>query len=133
MQNQNEEQFSKSIEIENDWVRLGRKSTRVEVRLTDAEKIELGQKQTEALYRLEELEDELTKFKATIKDKSAASRLIIKECAIFLKSGIKTVTKDFPCFYDPRSNLRLFIDPATGEIAATTPADPDDRQLRMAD
>jgi hypothetical protein len=126
-----EKNIAAEVAAENDWTHLGVKSVMVDVPLTDAERIDLGQKQTEALYRLEELEEKLQKIKEEIKDQAAASRYVVKECAKFLRAGTREVLRNLPCFFDPRNNLRVFVDPATGEIVSTTPADPDDRQLKL--
>lgn len=111
------------------WHRLGKMDCEVEVKLTDAEKMELGQSQGESICEITRLEEELSGIKKEYKLKIETLRQVIDPAAEMLRTGMKTIIKTLPAFYDPDTRDRKFVDLETGAIEAITPASPSDMQM----
>lgn len=113
---------------ENGYHRLGSQEIEVEYPLTETEKVELGKSQSESLCEIENLEAEFDKIKREYKNKIEVHELMVTRSSHVLKRGTKTVFEKLPCFFDPRTHKKHFVNLKTGEIIESREATQQDLQ-----
>lgn len=113
------------------WHRLGVKNVDVKVGLTNAEKLELGEKQSESLMQMQKLELEKKEFDDDMKSQIKQLHNDAYEAARDLKLGYKIRNLDLPCFLDNAEQERVYIDLETGEEMKREPMQDGDRQLPL--
>lgn len=116
----------------NKWTRLGNAEVEVWQPLTDSDRADLAEVQSECLHQISELRDRRAVFVKQNKADVEKIQGALSEAADQVRMGGKHVEKILPCFYDPSAHQRVFIDPETGEEVARKKATEEDRQLRIA-
>ena len=98
------------------WHPLGEKRVNVKKTLTNVEKLELGEKQSEALTMVETLTIDKAKsakrFDAQIKALNSEALSMAKD----LKNGFVYEEKVLPAYYDHTTKERVFIDELGYEV-----------------
>jgi len=116
---------------ERGWHRLGIKSVDVKVALTNAEKLELGERQSDSLMQMQKLELEKKEFDDDIKGQIKQLHNNAFEAAKDLKLGHKIQNLDLPCFVDSDQQERVYVNLETEEEMKREPMQEGDRQLPL--
>lgn len=119
------------IAKENGWSYLGKSEVKIEVPITDFEKLELGKSQAESLGRINELENQLVDIKKEFKGKIEAHQFVVKSTAQILRDEKKITHKSCPFYLSRDRALRYWVDPDTGQVVQETAAEESDKQLRI--
>lgn len=113
------------------WHRLGVQNVDIKIPLTDPEKLELGEKQSDALMQMQQLESEKKEYDDDMKGQIKQLQNEAYEAARELKYGHKTINRDLPCFLDNDAQERVYVDLETGEELRREPMRVEDRQMRL--
>lgn len=118
---------------ENGWHRLGMKNVDVRIPLTNAEKLQHGERQSEALMQIQKLELEKKEFDGEINGQMKQLQNDAYESARALKLAHKIENRDLPCFLDHQTQERVYVDLETGEEMKREPMQNEDRQLLLGE
>lgn len=115
----------------NGWHKVGNSEVKVEIPITDDEKLELGKASAESIGRIQQLENELADIKSDFKGKIEAHDIIVRSAAQILRDGKKSIYKVLPYYLNRERTKRLWLDLDTGEIVQEDDAQKDDLQMRI--
>lgn len=113
------------------WHRLGVQNVNVILPLTNAEKLGLGEKQSNALMQMQQLEWEKKEYDDDMKGQIKQLQNDAFDAARELKHGHKIINSDLSCFLDNETQERVYIDLETDEEVKREPMRDEDRQMRL--
>lgn len=120
-----------NLEKSRGWNFLGEKEVTLKLDLSDEEKLDLGERQCQAVMRMKDLQEQKKAFNDAIKDQLNELFEELKDAASILKVGKKVRTLVMPCFYDPINEQRIFVDPNSLEVVERRACESGDRQISI--
>ena len=101
---------------------LGNSEAEIEVNLTQTEKLELGDAQSQSIQEIKRLTAELDDIKKDYKNKIGNHEVIIDRSSKMLQDGFKVVPEKLPCYLDAVGKEKHWVNIETGEIKMSKPA-----------
>ncbi len=113
------------------WNPLGVFSIAVESRLGTTEREDLGKQMADYVGQIDKLEEDKKAFNSAMKERLDKIYGELSSIAFQHRSGVRIENKELPAFYNPRTQERHYIDPSTGEILKSVPAEKGDEQMDL--